>query len=400
MRVLFCTTGGAGHLLPLRPLAEALRAQGHDIAWATAPDALPRLEGLGFRLFAAGPTFEASRRQFREVYPEATRLRGASLSAFTFPRLFGAILAPAMLGDLEQALRRWTPDLVVHEPAALAVPLACRQHGLRHVVHGYGLRPPSDYLAAAMTWLEPLWRARGLEAPADGGLDRYLTLDITPARLQPSTGMSNERVFRFNPYRPVQVAPPALPAELQAALQGPAARRPRIYLTFGTVFNRSPALIAAVQAAAQLGGTLVVTVGVDGDLRCLTGLPGQVHVLPFVDQRALLPRCDVVVSHGGAGTVLGAAAQGLPQLVLPQAADHFRNARALCAAGAGLTIAPEDQTVEFVASTLRGLLASASTAAGATRLAREMAALPDAAATARHLERWQSCAEAGAPTAR
>ena len=48
MRVLFCTTGGLGHLLPLRPLAFALRHRGHDIAWVTAPDALPRLEGEGF----------------------------------------------------------------------------------------------------------------------------------------------------------------------------------------------------------------------------------------------------------------------------------------------------------------------------------------------------------------
>jgi len=95
--------------------------------------------------------------------------------------------------------------------------------------------------------------------------------------------------------------------------------RPRIYLTFGTDFKHSPALATAARASAKLCATLVVTVGANADPGPLAGLPGCVHVLSFVDQRALLPHCDAVVSHGGAGTVLGSATHRLPQLVLPQA---------------------------------------------------------------------------------
>ena len=127
MRVLFCTTGGLGHLLPLRPLAAALRRGGHEVAWVTAPDAMVRLEGLGFDLFAAGPSFEAGRREFRAAHADGAQLVGEPLSAFTFPRLFGAVLAPAMLDGVEQAVRHWGPDFVVHEPAALAAPLVCQQ---------------------------------------------------------------------------------------------------------------------------------------------------------------------------------------------------------------------------------------------------------------------------------
>ena len=56
--------------------------------------------------------------------------------------------------------------------------------------------------------------------------------------------------------------------------------------------------------------------------------------------------------------MLGAAAHGLPQLILPQAADHFRNARALNMAGAGLSLQPAQQTVELIAASLGRLLAS------------------------------------------
>ena len=390
MRILFATTGGAGHVLPLRPLAQALRDRGHAVAWATAPDALPLLNEPGFERFAVGPTFDVSRSAFRDAFPDAGGLLGEALSAYTFPRLFGAILAQAMLSDVEQVVTHWQPDCVVHEPAALAVPLVCRHQGLLYLAHGYGLRPPAQQLAAAMAWIGPHWRARGLPVPADGGLYRHGAVDIAPAALQPVPDRPEAPVFRFNPYRPDNGRAASLPAALGQALQGPSALRPRLYLTFGTVFNRSPALLAAARAAARLGATLVVTVGTNGDPDGLAGLPGHVHVLHFVAQQALLPHCDAVVSHGGAGTVLAAAAHGLPQLLLPQAADHFRNARALRRAGSGAVIEPEDQTVDRVEAALRSMLSSRAMAAAAQHLALEMARLPDAATTARCVEQWHA----------
>lgn len=394
MRVLFCCTGGAGHLLPLRPLAQALRARGHAVAWVTAPDALHFLAGQGFEQFMAGPTFDDSRGQFRSAFAEAAGLQGEPLSAFTFPRLFGAILAPAMLQGVDDAVRRWRPDFVVHEPAALAAPLICEQRGLRHIVHGYGLRPPVEYLAAAMQWFGPHWCRRGLRAPADGGVFRHRCLNIAPASLEPSALSPGGRCWRFNPYRPAGPSVVALPDELRHLARPPSTSGPRVYLTFGTVFNRSAALVAAAQAAARLGGALVITVGVNGEPERLAGLAGRSQVLRFVDQRALMPHCDLVVSHGGAGTVLGAAAHGLPQLVLPQAADHFRNARALDAAGAGVVVEADRQTTDILESTMRAMLSNTTLAERARRLAAEMAALPDADAAALELEQWHASSDA------
>lgn len=392
MRVLFCTTGGLGHLLPLRPLASALRSRGHEVAWVTAPDALPVLRGKGFDLFAAGPTFEASRRRFRAAHADAASLSGERLSAYTFPRLFGAVLGPEMLEGVDQAVRHWRPDIVVSEPAALAVPLVCECLGLRHVTHGYGLPPPREYLEDAMRFFEPHWRERGLEAPVDGRPRRHLDMSIAPASLLPGVAPARGSVFRFNAYRPDPESPSALPDRLRAALQRSTTRRPRVYVTFGTVFNRSAALDAAARAAARIGATVVVTVGADGNPHGLSGLGAHVHVHRFVDQASLLPHCDVVVSHGGAGTMLGAAAHGVPQLVLPQAADHFRNGRALSAVSAGCTVDPEFQTVDAVTSCLSPVLTSAALERGARTLAHEMAAMPDVSAAAMEVERWNACA--------
>jgi UDP:flavonoid glycosyltransferase YjiC (YdhE family) len=90
--------------------------------------------------------------------------------------------------------------------------------------------------------------------------------------------------------------------------------------------------------------------------------------------------------------MLGAAARGVPHLVLPQAADHFRNARALARVNAGSFVEPERQTVDAVSGALSELLAGGALKKGARLLARELTAMPDAAAAARMLARWHSCA--------
>jgi UDP:flavonoid glycosyltransferase YjiC (YdhE family) len=162
--------------------------------------------------------------------------------------------------------------------------------------------------------------------------------------------------------------------------------RPRLYLTFGTVFNRSPALVLAAAGLARTGCTIVVTLGADGDHGRLGPVPPHVHVHSYVDQAALLPYCDAVVSHGGAGTMLGAAAHGLPQVLLPQAADHFRNARALSAVGVGTVIEPGELSTEAVHLAASALLESTPHRIAAQHLALEIGAMSEAAEVAAALE--------------
>ena len=66
--------------------------------------------------------------------------------------------------------------------------------------------------------------------------------------------------------------------------------------------------------------------------------PGRVRVERYVPQALVLPNRDVVISHAESGSVLAAAAQGLPQLCLPQGADQFLNAAAVESAGLRLPL--------------------------------------------------------------
>lgn len=96
------------------------------------------------------------------------------------------------------------------------------------------------------------------------------------------------------------------------------------------------------------------------------------------------------MSHGGAGTVLGTAAYGVPQLILPQAADHFRNARALSNVGVGLVIGNDQCTPDAIEAAALCLLTTRAYAAAAQCLADEICLMPTADDVVSRLENSQS----------
>ena len=76
----------------------------------------------------------------------------------------------------------------------------------------------------------------------------------------------------------------------------------------------------------------------------------------YVPQAALLPHCSAAVIHGGAGTMLGALAAGLPLLCLPQGADQYGNADRVVAAGAGLALVRDELAPQAVRAATRAVL--------------------------------------------
>ena len=94
----------------------------------------------------------------------------------------------------------------------------------------------------------------------------------------------------------------------------------------------------------------------------------------------------MVVSHGGAGTVLGAAAHGRPQLVVPLFADQWENGVAIDDVGCGIVVGPDHRRVEDLGRSLRTLLAGSSHRDAATRVADEIVAMPTATDLAPEIE--------------
>ncbi len=358
-RVLVTSTPGAGHVLPLLRLARALRERGDDVAWAVGPRGIDRVREEGFDAVEAGPgepeRFDEYQRRHGDTAPE-----GPARQAHAFANMFGDVAAPQTLVALLPYAKEWRPEVVVHDVGEMAGPIVAAALGVPSVAHGFGIPIPRAVLAAADVVLAPLWRGAGLDPRPYGSNDLYL--DICPSPLHNGELPPAARV---QPVRPAEAAP-LVPGD-----------RPLVYVTFGTAFNKQPDVLREVAlGVAAAGAGVFVTTGPDVDPAALGDLPPTVTAERFVPQAEVLPRCAAVVSHAGSGTVFGALAHGLPQVLLPQGADQFGNAAATDAAGAGVAFMGGVPARDELTAAVARVLAEPSYAAAAARVAAEIAAMP------------------------
>lgn len=374
MRVVVSTTGGTGHIRPVVPVAAALRRAGHDVRWVTTPSGLATVEAFGFDARPAGMPLEERIAAFFQRHPEVFTMPPRERRPTMFAGMFAELAAPAASDAIAAVLDDVRPDLVVHEVAELAAPPLADARDIPRLTVAFSGRLPQAVQERVAPEVAPLWDAVGLEMPDELGLYRGTYLHPFP----PSMGQrpTAHGVVDVRPTDPDEERPSDPPAWL--ATMG--VDRPLVYLTYGTELGALAPWEVLVTGLASLDVDVVVTVG-GGDTAAVAAFvpPSaghRVRVERFVPQRHLLARASVVVSHAGAGSVLGAAAAGVAQLLLPAAADQFDNADALDATGAALVADVPTLTSEAVADHVDRLLHDAAFAASASQLAAEIAAMP------------------------
>ncbi len=363
-RVVFCGLPAYGHLYPLLPLAAAARAAGHDVLFVTGEEFVPVMEAQGFSAQAAGVgPLEVAAEIFSGPVPRLAdggpnRDAQAELFLDALPRRNAAALSPVF-----HAVR---PDLIVYEQTAVGAAIAAAATGIPAVSHGIVAGAATDTFDLSRSHRHPSLLAEfGLASLDDLRPDRFL--DPFPRSLR--TGpMSRITPTPIQPgaWRHRGGATPRWLAEC---------RRPVVFLTLGTVFGSAPKLREVMEALAELNVEVLAALG-PVDAQEIGTVPGSVHIERFVDQARILPLVDAVVHHGGSGTTLGAASQGLPQLILPTGADQKPNGEAVAAAGAGLMITPDVCDRVGIAQAVGSLLGEPQYAAAAQAIRREIAAMP------------------------
>ncbi|MGW6446592.1 glycosyltransferase [Lentzea sp. NPDC055074] len=367
MRILFSSLGSHGHVYPILPLAIAARAQGHDVLYAVDSGFHATVEKLGFTVVDAGISIWAAFRQANELHGTGEFRR--DMLRQTAVDAFGSLLPRAFVNDLEPVLERDKPDLVVFEVINAGAGLAAMRAGIPAVCHGFGKMDETLVPEAMSDLLLEYVAELGITLP-DGqhyGLGSPY-LDVFPPSLQDLDFLSD--VDRI-PMRPVPFAEPGELPEWVVRHE-----RPLVYLTFGTAFSNPDVLRTAITGLSGVDAEVLVATGPQVDPSALTDLPGNVHVLPWVPQADLLAHADLVAHHGGAGTTVAAMTNGLPQLVLPQGADQFRNAEIVADTGLGGRLVGEDFTADAVQEVARKLLQDNDVKAANARIAAEIAAMP------------------------
>ena len=372
VRVLVCSLPAYGHLYPVMPLAVAFQRRGHDVIVATGEPFAGRLPLPAVTAIPEDVNFGWAGTETARRHPEVVGLAAGEAWRFAV-EMFADVLAGRVAELMEPVLATVAADLVVYESTNVGAAVAADLAGIPAVAHGIGVWDffQATLHAATPERLAAAWLDRGREPVKVTGALALGYLDIFPPSLQDPSGAQLSHRLAL---RPVAWAEPT--STMPAWLESPS-ERPRIYLTLGTLFFDAVETIRTVLAGlAELDVEVLLAVGPEGDPEAIGPQPESVHVERFVQQSRVLRQVSAVVHHGGSGTMLGALAEGLPQLIIPQGADHFYNGRALTAAGAGRCLGEHEISPAAVAEAVHALLEDEQLRSHALRLRDEIAAMP------------------------
>jgi UDP:flavonoid glycosyltransferase YjiC (YdhE family) len=370
MRILFTFVGGTGHFNPLVGIARAAGAAGYTVAFACRGSMIPAVAAAGLVAHPTSPADSTPRPRLELQAPDAAREDEVIRHGF----------ADRTARDRAAAIRSlasdWQPDLIVCDEMDFGAMLAAERLGLPYasvlvIAAGAFVRPEliADPLAALRAEL-------GLPPdPELAMLSRYLVFAPFPPSYRDPADPLPPTAHALRPFGLDPDEAGALPPSIRLRDD-----RPAVYLTLGTEFNvESGDLMARLIAGLrELRVNLVATVGEDIDPAEFGPQPENVMIERYVPQAVLLPHCRLVVSHGGSGTVIGALAHGLPQVMLPMGADQLRNAARCAALGVAQVLDVMTVTPASVRAVAAHVLADPTYRRHAERIKDEIVALPGA----------------------
>jgi L-noviosyl transferase len=375
VRILFFSNPLRRRLLPLLPLARALRRQGHEAAFSTAFEAGPWLEPEGFETMLFGP-------DTHELTAEVARRTGADVLFSSNTDLAAELFAGARVDLMaDEALDRaahWAPDLIVSEHRDLVGPLVASALDVPCAVAVTGPAPEPGELDALAATVRSRYLGRGLPPPSRVPAGRWL-LDLCPPSLQrEGWGPWPGRI----PLRAETTLDQAEGTTRTGRPAGPG--RPRVLVGFGAEGETSLKLDPVIGSLSTLDVDLVVPMG-HRQVEDLEWEPDRIRLRTGSPVAEDWEAVRAVVHHGGPEITLAAVARGIPAVVVPESPEQQEQAERLVAAGAGIALPARHMDPAMVTAGIGLLLSDPRFTAAASRIRDEIAGMPTAAQVARWL---------------
>ena len=364
-RVLFFPSyrgSGFGHIGRCLALADAMAERGWEAAFVLGGPHVRRVAGEGWTVFR--PPFERGRALFARLR-RALRREGSVAYLFFSNLNYQAVrdgfhTAERVRREVEwelEVVRRFDPHLLVGD-AWLLTSVVGRLAGLpvvqivRSAAHPAGPRlvwwrevPPGIRPPDIRPVFNPVLERWGLPpvSRAEDLLDGDLLLVPSIPSLDPLP-QGAERTRYVGPLVRRDGGGGEVPAEMDIGSD----HRPFIYVTVGggSESVRGVELLPLWEEAfAGTGWEVVVSTG-GRPTGKVTGR--AVRVFPWVPGPAMVSRADLVLFHGGYGTMMETVRAGVPSVVVPFHAEQEANGRRLQQNGAAEVLGPWDEHLERV----------------------------------------------------
>ena len=320
MRLLLGAFGDPGHAFPMIALGRALRARGHEVTLQTGRqwEEVVRGEGLAF---APAPEYP--------VFPT----REAPLKPYQ------AVLRATE--ETQPLVDECDPEIVVHDILTLAPALAAERAGVKvatlvpHVdprtapgapPYSVGALPPRTAVGRKL-WgaLRPATN-RGLESgraelnetrrrlglPASEHLHTGLSRQLTMVASFPGLEYPRPAESATEIIGPLIWEPPTEPVAL------PPGDGPLVLVAPSTAQDPQHKLLrASIRGLGQLDGVRVLATWNRRPLAEPIELPPNVTLVEWISYEQTMRYCDVVINHGGHGTLARVLASGAVSVVVP-----------------------------------------------------------------------------------
>ena len=341
--------------------AKTLQAQGHDVLWLSEAS----LEGA---LVQNGIKFQALREtgwlwppppppDMSTIHPhDAVKLRYTrALDTW----LSEGLVAEGVRSILEVANEIGIPDAIVSDPFLSASAFAAEKLDVPLIICGW---PAQGTLDESI--LFPV--QRDLSSDSQQRIQRLcekfnLEGQNFTKGTAPSIISEHLHVTYFTPEWYMADMPTILPQTQYVGgkpsptttpppqwLQDIPDDKPLGLITLGTIFTGDLGFYSwSAQSIARAGMIPVITVGwnpIDPDKKAelKRSLPAGTRLLTWAPYDHVLPRCKIMIHHGGMGTTHSAIIHGVPQIVVPHAADQRIQARRVSEAKIGLNLTAHD----------------------------------------------------------
>jgi len=412
-KFLFTVWPYPGNIHPNIAVAQTLQDRGHEVGFYTGAVYRGVLEAEGFALFpfqrvvqrlwtVVGGTEGQERATDTPVLYERLAqyqsgpfrrrflVRGLQLESVYLESVLGTV--PQQVADLQPVLSAWQPDVIVCDPdlwgpililhelhripvAVLSYYMACLIPGPDAPPIGFGFGPPRT------------WPTRMMAEIVRGATDLLMTRvrrEASAMRQRYGLPQLTMRIHEFMGQMPLHLVtsvpeldyqrhdlPPSVhyvgpclwdkPREEppQAWLDDLPRSNPVVYVSEGTTYVRPPIVLrAAARGLADQPLEVILTTGPHRDpvtLRIGTLAP-NVRLERWVPQSDVLSRASVVVTHGGAGSTMGALQAGLPLVVVPLQWEQRDTARRIVETGAGVQLEPRRCTPARLRTAVKRML--------------------------------------------